>query len=116
MGIVVTIFMFFILLLSVSNPLRASLSKYQTLLASITLLAGLWNAFWHGIQHLGQFWGNAAFISGLLMIFTSLLLLKAWPLMSKLNSMTPSFMRITALTALAGCSVLYTYTLILLNL
>ena len=116
MGIVVTVFMFCILLLSVPTSFRTRLSKYQTILASITLLAGLWNAFWHGAQHLGEFWGNAALISGLLMTFTSLLLLKTLPLMKKLNNITPNFIRIAALTALAGCFALYTYTLIMLNI
>ena len=116
MGIVVTIFMIIILLLSISNPLRVHLQKYQISLAALALLAGLWNAFWHGVRHLGEMWGNAAFMSGLLMIFTSLLLLKTWPFAAKINNVTPAFVRFAALLALAIWATLYSYTLILLNI
>ena len=116
MGIVVTIFMHWILLLSIPNLIKTRLQKHQTKLASITLLAGLWNAFWCGMQHLGEFWGNAAFVSGLLMIFTSVLLLTNWSFAKKLNRVLPRFVRIIALIALAGYAILYTYTLVLLNL
>jgi len=116
MGIVVTVFMILILLLSVPNPLRAGLQKNQVIFASLALLAGLWNVLWYGSQHLGEFWGNAAFVSGLLMTFTSLLLIKTWPLVEKLNNILPAIVRIAALLALAGYTSFYAYTLILMNL
>ncbi|MGJ8581544.1 MAG: hypothetical protein ACSHWR_04430, partial [Psychromonas sp.] len=40
----------------------------------ITMLSGLWNVFWYAAQHLGERWGNAALLSGLLLIITSLYL------------------------------------------
>lgn len=116
MGIIVTIFMYWILLMSIPSPIKTGLQKHQTKLASVTLLAGVWNAFWYGVQHLGEFWGNAALVSGLLMIFTSVLLLTSWSFSQQLNRALPKFVRIVALIALAGYAVLYTSTLVLLNL
>ena len=98
MGFVVTVSMLLILLMSVPNPLRAWLQKHQGELALWALLAGVWNFAWHGSQHLGEFWGNAAFISGLLMVLTSLLLLKVekWP--SALKTMVQTYQTAYELT------------------
>lgn len=123
MGFVVTVSMWLILLMSVPNPLRAWLQKRQGALALWTLLAGVWNSAWHGSQHLGEFWGNAAFISGLLMVLTSLLLLKVekWPstlktMVQTYQTVCPKTLHYLALFALAICAALYAFTLIQLNL
>lgn len=123
MGFVVTVSMWLILLMSVPNPLQAWLQKRQGALALWVLLAGVWNFAWHGSQHLGEFWGNAAFISGLLMVLTSLLLLKVekWPSALKTMVQTyqtacPKTLHYLALFALAICATLYAFTLIQLNL
>ncbi|WP_421848486.1 hypothetical protein [Marinomonas sp.] len=126
MGIVVTVFMLFILFMSVSNPLRIWLQKRQGVFALWALLAGVWNFAWYGSQHLGLFWGNAAFISGLLMIFTSIPLLKTdtWPTalrqvvlsIQSYRAKLPRVFDYLALLALAVCAALYSYTLIKLNL
>lgn len=39
------------------------------------MLAGVWNALWHGLRHLDQFWGLAALVSGLLMMVAATRLL-----------------------------------------
>jgi uncharacterized membrane protein len=126
MGFVVTVSMLLILLMSVPNPLRARLQKRQGELALWALLAGVWNFAWHGSQHLGDFWGNAAFISGLLMVFTSMPLLKVdkWPTtlrqvvlsIQSYRAKLPRMFDYLALLALAVCAALYSYTLIQLNL
>jgi hypothetical protein len=123
MGFVVTVSMLLILLMSVPNPLQVWLQKRQGELALWALLAGVWNFAWHGSQHLGEFWGNAAFISGLLMVFTSMPLLEVdkWPSTLKTMVQTyqtacPKTLHYLALFALAICAALYTYTLIQLNL
>ncbi|WP_392386093.1 hypothetical protein [Marinomonas primoryensis] len=123
MGFVVTVSMLLILLMSVPNPFRVWLQKRQGELALWALLAGMWNFAWHGSQHLGEFWGNAAFISGLLMVFTSMPLLKVdkWPSTLKTMVQTyqtacPKTLHYLALFALAICAALYSYTLIKLNL
>ena len=127
MGIVVTVFMYLILLLSIPSPLRTRLRQYQKDLALGALLAGLWNVGWYGAQHLGEFWGNAAMISGLLMIYTSLPLLavsQSWPtsvrsvlLKAKAgHHHMPLFVNRVALLVLLGCAIIYSHTLILLNI
>jgi hypothetical protein len=126
MGIVVTVFMLLILFMSIHNPLRTWLKKRQGAFSLWALLAGVWNFAWYGAQHLGFFWGNAAFISGLLMIVTSIPLLKAdtWPTtlrqvllsIQAYRSKLPRVFDYLALLALAVCAALYSYTLIKLNL
>ncbi|MBJ7537916.1 hypothetical protein [Marinomonas transparens] len=126
MGIVVTVFMILILLLSVPNPLLQRLQKYQGEIALWAFLAGLWNVAWYGLQHMGEFWGNAALISGLLMLFHSLPLLNptSWPERLKLPMLKiqqarlrfPHLLNASGIAALAACACLYAYTLIMLNL
>jgi hypothetical protein len=43
-------------------------------IGSITGAAGLWNVFWYGLRHIGEFWGHMALGSGLVMCALSLLL------------------------------------------
>ena len=85
MGIVMTFFMVVILLLKVPSPIRDRLQSYQGHLALLALLAGAWNVFWYGAQNLGESWGNAALVSGLLMMLISLPLLQVnhWPSLLK---------------------------------
>ncbi|NRA14132.1 MAG: hypothetical protein HRU04_01355 [Oceanospirillaceae bacterium] len=40
--------------------------------AALVFSAGLWNVLWYASQHLGERWGNAALLSGLLMLLTAL--------------------------------------------
>lgn len=116
MGIVVTICMVLILLLSVPTPLKKYLEKAQTALAGLSLLIGVWNIGWYWAQHIGEFWGNMALTSGLLMIFTSLLLLReAFPFLGKFN-LVPAIFQHLALIALGLLAAYYSYTIILLNL
>jgi len=38
--------------------------------------AGAWNAFWYGVQHFSEFWGQMAFWSGLTMMLAGALCLR----------------------------------------
>ena len=125
MGIVVAVCMWLILLLSVPNPLRERLEKRQGTLALLAFLAGVWNFAFYGAFHLGEFWGNAAFISGFFMIFSSFPLLQvdAWsaPLKRPMTILLHyrnaihNVVNNLALFALGIYGALYTYALILLN-
>ncbi|MGO3344321.1 MAG: hypothetical protein ACTIM4_03155 [Marinomonas sp.] len=125
MGIVVAVCMLLILLMSVPNPLRSKLESKQGTLALLAFVVGVWNFAWYGSFHLGEFWGNAAFISGFFMIFTSFPLLQAdtWPTRLKTPIQTLQRYRRAvhnvinnlALFALAIYASLYIYALILLN-
>jgi hypothetical protein len=110
--------MILILLMSIRTPLKRKLDPHKTELAVITLLAGLWNTGWYGFQNLGDYWGNAAFISGLLMMLTSLPLLENHRMLMTLSKhykkLPPLFNRI-ALCALCVCAALYAYALILMQ-
>lgn len=44
------------------------------LLTGGMLLTGLWQVLWHGLPHLGDFWGAAALVSGAVMVAVALLL------------------------------------------
>ena len=56
-------------------PLIRSVQKLPRLLikgvAVLVFSAGLWNVLWYASQHLGERWGNAAGMSGLLMLLTA---------------------------------------------
>lgn len=126
MGIVVTIFMTLILFLSVPGPVERTLKKFQDSIFLMAFLLGAWNAFWYGAQHIHDFWGIAAMMSGVLMMLTSLsnvslenspTLLKktfGW-LQSKVSVLPQGFNELTLLMLL-GCVCIYGYTLIMLNL
>ena len=126
MGIVVTIFMTLILFLSVPGPVERTLKKFQYSIFLVAFLLGAWNAFWYGAQHIYDFWGMAAMISGVLMMLTSLSnvslenapasikIVFGW-LQSKVNSLPRGFKELTLLM-LFGYVGIYGYTLIALNL
>ena len=76
MGIVVCVFMLLGLLVlwpwSASDPgPQRRRSTAVTSIAIGVLLAGSWNALWHGLRHLDAFWGIAALVSGILMMATA---------------------------------------------
>lgn len=76
MGIVVTIAM--LLGLVVLIPLTKGVFKSHQVIfiGRFLLLAGLWNALWFGLRHLGVFWGLAAIVSGLAMVMAAVLMIK----------------------------------------
>jgi len=75
-------------------------------IASIVMLAGLWNVFWYGAQHIGELWGNMAVLSGVLLILTSYYLFKRQNLTQSLRAIKP-----IVLLSLFFCSIYYGYTI-----
>ncbi len=73
----------------------------------LLLAAGLWNVFWYGLQHMGQFWGIAALVSGLLMVITSMHILAS----SKLPTIVVKLKPIV-LVLLLGCALKYAVTIV----
>ncbi len=55
-----------------SNKLPSAIRKSM---AFVVLLGGLWNVLWYSLQHLTEFWGIAALISGFLMVLTAMYLM-----------------------------------------
>jgi len=80
MGTVMTVCMvlvsvFVIVSAIVPTTGRSGTGKVSKLFGMIALLAGSWNALWHGLRHLGEHWGHAALGSGLLMLLIGACLL-----------------------------------------
>jgi uncharacterized membrane protein len=82
MGIIVCITMLFGLLYFVRNWQRSAEQNVKTgwfdhVIGSapmLLLVIGLWNAAWHGLRHLGSFWGYAALITGIVMLLAGFIL------------------------------------------
>lgn len=123
MGIVVTIVM--LLGVFAQLPFTRSFIKDQHIIfiGRLLLIAGLWNALWFGLRHLDVFWGQAALISGLAMIFSSVLIARDYedPLLAAnplwlgiyrpLKAIAPLIIALLVISA-----GLYLITLIRLNL
>lgn len=108
MGTIVTCCMIGGLLVAAFPPGSAFLPRWLIrAVGSILLLAGLWNSLWHGLRHLGEFWGIAALISGLVMVLTALYLLMPARLPGMLIKLKP-----LALFVLLGFALLYAITII----
>jgi hypothetical protein len=92
-------------------PLRRFLAPAEHALAIGVLTGGAWNVFWHALRHLDAFWGQAAFLSGLLMIATAGLTL--WPerLPGPIRTARPAL-----LIGLLACALLYSGAILRLNL
>jgi len=107
MGIVMAVVMLIgLIMLFKDNRTRAS----TNIAALLLMAAGLWNALWYGMQHLGEFWGYAGFVSGVTMLVTALFL---W--FSK-SAPPKNTIKILIACALSACFLLYFVTLIQLNL
>lgn len=130
MGIVVTLLMLLTLLhltpLPFLNPIQTKLADHRHSVGVGVLLGGLWNVLWYGLQHLGEYWGNAALVSGVLMSVLSFYLivpgqlpkslLRVWLPASRKITALPKAIFLSLLSALAVCAGLYSYTLIRMNL
>ena len=115
MGIVVTLCM----LLGIIALLNLASFNVRTITVSAAILGagGLWNAAWYGLQNLNQFWGQAALVTGLIMVAAA-----AYLLAQRANSIhevetSPSSpVKVGLLIALSLCLLLYAVTLVQLNL
>ena len=106
MGIVVTLGMCFGLFILV-NHLKPNSNQLNPFLAGFVLLCGIWNAFWYGTQNIGQFWGQVALGSGLLMIISVVIVF--------LNIRSRPVIYLVAVL-LFGFFMLYSVTIVQLNL
>lgn len=128
MGVVVTLFMLLGLLViaPLRNPVCTGLRRNKAILIFVVwglLLTGLWNVLWFGLRYPTQFWGVAAIISGVAMIFIALLIsvsqktvgLSQYTWVQRIvRAIKPAQVLIIAVLFL--CFVLYAVTLIQLNL
>ena len=107
MGTIVTVCMFVGLIIAAPVALiKKSPLLLRKACAGVVLAAGLWNMLWYGLQHLTEFWGIAALISGALMIATAGYVL--------IPSRLPGWIRMlrpTILILLFGCAMLYAITI-----
>jgi len=109
MGTIMTVAMFVGLIVSIPYVLNKNLSpmpKWASIaLGSVVMLAGAWNVFWYALQHLNEYWGIAALVSGILMMITAAYIfgvaLPAWLVKAK-----P-----IVLFALLACMLHYGYTI-----
>ena len=128
MAIVVSVFMLLGLLMAspwVPPGLRVLRSKpgVVDVLASGLLLAGLWNSLWHGLRFWADFWGQAALVSGLVMVAVAILLLvehgsDGWRRPRAALRMHAALKPLAGVlvVALALCFCLYAWGLVRLNL
>lgn len=75
-------------------------------IASIVMLAGLWNVLWYGAQHIGEIWGNMALLSGFLMLLISIYLFKGQNVALILRRIKP-----IVTISLFVCAFIYGYTI-----
>ncbi len=87
----------------VTNSLPLPIRKA---LGAVVLAAGCWNVFWYAVQHLSEFWGQAALVSGVLMIITAMYLLAPSKLPGVLRAAKPLVWLL-----LLGCALLYGITI-----
>ncbi|EPJ50713.1 MAG: hypothetical protein OFPI_19520 [Osedax symbiont Rs2] len=74
--------------------------------AGLVFSGGLWNVLWYASQHLGERWGNAALMSGSLMLITAIFI-------SHPHKLPPILLKIRPLLVLAlfAFSLLYGITI-----
>ncbi len=72
----------------------------------VVLVAGVWNVFWYGLQHLTEFWGLAALISGILMMVTATYILDEKSVPQGLHKLRP-----WVLLSLLACALTYGITI-----
>jgi len=123
MGIVVTFAMLLALLVLLPQIKQRIKPEYGVFAGRFLLLAGLWNALWFGLRHLPIFWGQAALVSGLVMVLAAILILKDYKdallfsqkiASSIYNLLSP--LRVVIIFVLLMSFLLYAVTLIRLNL
>ena len=107
MGTIVTVCMFAGIILAADLPISRHLPKWLSQsIATLVLLAGLWNILWYALQHLTEFWGLAALVSGALMIIISLYVLAPDKLPRLLKKSKPIL-----LVILTGYALMYAVTI-----
>jgi hypothetical protein len=128
MGIVVAVLMGLGVLLAwpwPSEAMRRWQEKPQRsgTVATGLMLGGLWNSAWHGLRHLGDFWGQAALVSGILMMAVAVLLVverspAGWGHFAAVRAVYKLIKPVSGVlvVGLLACFILYAVALVRLNL
>jgi uncharacterized membrane protein HdeD (DUF308 family) len=107
MGTVVTGCMFAGLVVAAPAPFINKTPRwFRELIGYIVMAAGLWNVLWYGVQHLTEFWGWAALVSGALMIITALTIIGRNRVPKSIHRLKP-----IVLFLLFACALLYAITI-----
>ena len=107
MGTIVTVCMFAGIIIAADLlVLRKLPDAIRRTIAVIVFMAGVWNSLWYGLQHLSEFWGFSALISGALMIVTALYVLTNDRLGPTLQKYKP-----VILVVLLGYAFMYAITI-----
>lgn len=120
MGIVVSIAMLAGLCIFLINPVSIFRSlpsnnfKVHFLVGFFLGAAGLWNAFWYGLRNVDSFWGQAALVSGLIMLVSALVVLMS--LRRPAEIVERRWFHWLLIAGLLASFLLYATTLVQLNL
>ena len=107
MGTIMALCMFAGLAVALNLPALKSLPlSLRKAVGWLVLAGGLWNSLWYGTQHITEFWGYSALVSGVLMIIAGLYILCPAKLPKFLKNSKP-----VVLVLLAGYAVLYAVTI-----
>ena len=110
MGTIVTVCMLMGLLFATRLPFLRTIQRLPLWLkravSVVVFAAGFWNVFWYALRHLTEFWGQAALVSGCLMLVTSAYIFDAARLPPQLNKIRP-----VVLLLLLACFLLYGLTI-----
>lgn len=128
MGIVVAVLMGLGVLFAGHWPL-AALRRWQQSpqwvgsVASGLMLGGVWNSAWHGLRHLNDFWGQAALVSGVLMMAVAVILVverstAGWGRFGAVRAVYKLINPVSGVlvVGLLACFILYAVGLVRLNL
>ena len=110
MGTIVTVCMLIALIFAGPYALKKGLKPLPAFIAIpvgiVVFAAGFWNVFWYALQHLTEFWGIAALISGALMMVTAAYIMRFNKLPNTLQKARP-----VVLLGLLICMLLYGITI-----
>lgn len=110
MGTLVTVCMLIALMFAGPYTIKKGLKPLPALLAIpvgfVVFAAGFWNVFWYALQHLTEFWGIAALISGALLLVTSAYIMRFDKLPTTIQKARP-----VVLLGLLVCMLMYGITI-----
>jgi len=118
-GIVVTLAMLAGLFLLLPTPVSVFRKppsdnvKVNSVVGGFLLTLGLWNAFWYGLRHVNEFWGQAAIGSGLVMVASATVILVS---LRRSTKIAYRWFYWVLIAVLLVSFLLYAITLVQLNL
>ena len=110
MGTVLTLCMLLALVVATPYSLSKSIKPLPRFVAIpiglLVFIAGAWNVFWYALQHITEYWGVAALVSGVLLMITAGYIVNFERLPRLLNRCRP-----IVLLALLGSMLHYGFTI-----